>query len=716
MVLRKLIAILTNGAQRDSRDGRAPKLIDLLNGVPVQPTRRTPTLLQQVQSAGQTLNPFRNDARRQHLTDLTAAAEPYEPSEAEKQADGHLRFALTMLGVTTVGRLAFPPLLLLDLPAVLYIGWNSARFAYAGWQQKGRVTAETIDLALSLGIIAGGYYGFAFGAFTMTALCRKLLARTEDQSRKSLVNVFGQQPRTVWVLVEGVEVEVPFDQLQAGDTLIVGAGQVIAADGVVSSGAASVDQHILTGEAKPAEKGADDPVFAGTFVLMGKILIRVEKAGAATAAAQIGAILNQTIDYKQQIESRSIALSNAATLPTLAISAVALPLVGINGALGVLESSIGYGLRLTGPIGMLNYLQAAAHQGILIKDGRSLELLKTIDTVVFDKTGTLTQEQPQIHAIHTFADLSEDELLAYAAAAEARLSHPIAQAIVAAAEARALALPPTEEAHYQVGYGIQVRFSAGLVRVGSERFMTMEGIELPPAVQELQNSSHALGYSLVLVALDQHLAGVIVLQPTLRPEINRVVADLHARGLTLYILSGDQEEPTRRLAEQVGIDHYQANTLPEQKASFIEALQAQGRHVCFVGDGINDGIALKKANVSISLRGATTVATDTAQIVLMDATLQHLPTLFHLADAFDSSMRRSRMWAVAPGVFAIAGVFLWHFGFLAAATIYVLSLIGGSLNAMRPALLEQNVSASLTGSPRLLAHDNTNQPPKTPSP
>ena len=235
MVLRKLIAILTNGAQRDSRDGRAPKLIDLLNGVPVQPTRRTPTLLQQVQSAGQTLNPFRNDARRQHLTDLTATAEPYEPSEAEKQADGHLRFALTMLGVTTVGRLAFPPLLLLDLPAVLYIGWNSARFAYAGWQQKGRVTAETIDLALSLGIIAGGYYGFAFGAFTMTALCRKLLARTEDQSRKSLVNVFGQQPRTVWVLVEGVEVEVPFDQLQAGDTLIVGAGQVIAADGVVSS-------------------------------------------------------------------------------------------------------------------------------------------------------------------------------------------------------------------------------------------------------------------------------------------------------------------------------------------------------------------------------------------------------------------------------------------------------------------------------------------------
>lgn len=636
------------------------------------------------------LNPFRTDLRQQQLTELAATAQPYQPSAAEQQADSQLRFALTMLGVTTVGRLAFPPLLLLDLPAVLYIIWHSARYAYGAWRQKGQITAEFVDLGIGLGIIAGGYYGFAFGAFAMTSLCRKLLARTEDQSRQSLINVFARQPRTVWVLADGVEVEVPFAQLQAGDTLIIGAGQPIAADGVVIDGAASVDQHILTGEAKPAEKGVGDAVFAGTLVLMGKIYVQVEKAGAATAAAQIGAILNQTIDYKQQIESRSITLSNRAALPTLALGALALPLVGINGALGVLESSVGYGLRLTGPIGMLNYLRAAAHQGILIKDGRSLELLKTIDTVVFDKTGTLTQEQPQIHAIHTFTDLTEDELLAYAAAAEARLSHPIAQAIVAAAQARALTLPVTQDAHYQVGYGIQVKFADVLVRVGSERFMVTEQICLPPAVKELQAVSQQFGYSLVMVAIDQELAGVIVLQPTLRLEIHQVIADLHARGLTLYILSGDQEAPTRTLAETLGIDYYQANTLPEQKAAFIAELQASGRYVCFVGDGINDGIALKTANVSVSLRGATTVATDTAQVVLMDATLQQLPTLFRLADAFAQTMQRSKVWAVAPGIFSMAGVFLFHFGFLSAATIYVLSLVAGSANAMRPAITEQN--------------------------
>lgn len=697
MALRTLadsISALSISTLNQSRQRQKPKLIDALVHVHQPWMEHGSPLVSQQQSTSQprsirALPPLPHEPRQQHLAELNTNQPPYEPSAAEQAADSQIRFALTMLGVTTVGRLVFPPLLLLDLPAVLYVAWQSGRYAFQAWQQKGQITAEFVDLGIAAGIIASGYYGLAFGSFAMTSLCRKLLARTEDQSRQSLINVFGQQPQTVWVLADGSEVEVPFAQLQAGDTLIVGAGQLIAADGIVSEGAASVDQHILTGEAKPAEKGLGDAVFAGTLVLMGKIFIQVEKAGAATTAAQIGAILNQTMDYKQQIESRSVALSNAAALPTLAISAVALTFVGVNGALGVLESAVGYGLRLTGPIGMLNYLRAAAQQGILIKDGRSLELLRTIDTVVFDKTGTLTQEQPQLHAIHCFADLTENALLAYAAAAEARLSHPIAHAIVAAAQARTLTLPVIADAHYQVGYGIEVKFADTLVRVGSERFMGMAQVPLPPAVQELQATSHQLGYSLVMVALEQQLAGVLVLKPTLRPEIRQVVADLHARGLTLYILSGDQEEPTRRLAETLGIEHYQANTLPEQKANFIETLQQRGRAVCFVGDGINDGIALKKANVSVSLRGATTVATDTAQIVLMDATLQQLPALFHLADAFDATMHKSKLWAVVPGVFSIAGVFLFHFGFLSAATIYVLSLLAGSANAIRPALLEE---------------------------
>ncbi len=697
MALRTLadaFSALSTPALTKSQQRQKPKLIDALYNrhEPGVDNLSPPASRQQSTSQPRAVNalkPLHNDPRQQQRAELAATQPPTEASAAEQAADSQIRFALTMLGVTTVGRLVFPPLLLLDLPAVLYIAWQSGRYAYQAWRQKGQITADFVDLGIAAGIIAGGYYGLAFGSFAMTSLCRKLVARTEDQSRKSLINVFGQQPRTVWVLADGVEVEVPFAHLQAGDTLIVGAGQPIAADGLVSDGAASVDQHILTGEAKPVEKGIGDGVFAGTLVLMGRIFIQVEKAGAATTAAQIGVILNQTIDYKQQIESRSVALSNTAALPTLALGAIALPFVGINGALGVLESSVGYGLRLTGPIGMLNYLRAAAQQGILIKDGRSLELLKTIDTIVFDKTGTLTQEQPQLHAIHCFAELSEDELLAYAAAAEARLSHPIAHAIVAAAHARALTLPVTDQAHYQVGYGIQVKFADTLVRVGSERFMVMEGVNLSPAVQALQASSHELGYSLVMVAIEQQLAGVIVLKPTLRPEISQVVADLHARGLTLYILSGDQAEPTRRLAETLGIDHYQANTLPEQKASFIEGLQQRGRRVCFVGDGINDTIALKKANVSVSLRGATTVATDTAQVVLMDGSLQQLPALFRLADAFDATMYRSKLWAVAPGIFSMAGVFLFHFGFLSAAIIYTLSLLAGSVNAIRPARIEE---------------------------
>ena len=259
MALRTLadaLSTLSTPASTKSRQPQKQKLIDLLlhrhescvdNRSPFAPRRQSTSQPRPVRP----LHPFHRDPRQPHLTELTTTHQPHEPSMAEQQADSQIRFALTMLGVTTVGRLAFPPLLLLDLPAVLFIAWQSGRYAYQAWRQKGQITAEFVDLGIAAGIIASGYYGLAFGSFAMTSLCRKLLARTEDQSRQSLINVFGQQPRTVWVLADGSEVEVPFAQLQAGDTLIVGAGQLIAADGVVVDGAASVDQHILTGEAKP---------------------------------------------------------------------------------------------------------------------------------------------------------------------------------------------------------------------------------------------------------------------------------------------------------------------------------------------------------------------------------------------------------------------------------------------------------------------------------
>ena len=281
---------------------------------------------------------------------------------------------------------------------------------------------------------------------------------------------------------------------------------------------------------------------------------------------------------------------------------------------------------MAGPISVLNFLQMTSQEGILIKDGRALELLSEVDTIVFDKTGTLTEEQPHVGAIYTCHSINENELLTYAAAAEYKQTHPIARAIQQEALNRELRLPEIEKTTYEIGYGLKVRLNEKVVLVGSKRFMEMSEITIPSEINAIQQQCNEHGYSLVYVALDGQLAGAIELHATIRPEAKHIISELRQRGFEIYIISGDHEKPTKKLAQEVGIEHYFAETLHENKATLIEALQKEGKAVCFVGDGINDSIALKKANVSVSLRGASTIATDTAQIVLMNENLTQLVT------------------------------------------------------------------------------------------
>jgi len=624
--------------------------------------------------------------RRQQLQLLAATAEQAPPTPEEQQANLYLTVSLACLGVTTIGQLVYPPLALLSLPGLLYTAYPFMKFGIDDLREKRKITATTLDLISIPGVTLMGNFFAASLAVSLLSLSHAVLKRTEDDSLQSMVNVFGQHPTTVWAIVDGVEVAIGFADVRAGDILVVTAGQMIPADGVIIEGAASIDQRMLTGESQPAEKGPGDEVFAASLLLAGRLLIQVERAGEATIAAKIGEILAQTAGFKAAFESRSQALADQWTIPTLAAAGAALAWRGVGGSLAILLSSLGYNLRIVGPLSMLNFLRLAAEHGILIKDARSLELLQTIDTVVFDKTGTLTLEQPQVQQIYTYGTWSEADLLTYAAAAESRQSHPIARAIVEAAKAQALALPPVTAARYEVGYGIKVTLAEQTIAVGSERFMQLEGITLPAAISELRAAVHQQGHSLVLISIDQQLAGAIELAPTIRPEAQHLISALHAQGKALYIISGDQEQPTRHLATTLGIEHYFANTLPEHKAKLIEELQATGRQVCFIGDGINDAIALKQANVSISLRGASTIATDTAQIVFMDGSLTQLLHLFTLTTAYDKNMRANHFASMAPGMVVIGGVFLLHFGVIASIMLYNVGLIAGVANAMAPRL------------------------------
>lgn len=610
---------------------------------------------------------------------------------ANQKANHYLVISGTGMILAVAGALFYSPLGLVSVPILLYAALPIFQEAYTTLVYERRLRAPVLDSVAIVGGLVAQYYVVMAFASCLYFVGFKLLLKTEDNSLKSLVNIFGQQPRFVWRIVDGVEVQAPFAEIKSGDVIVVNTGEMIPADGLIVDGLASVDQHQLTGESQPAEKGPGESVFAATVILSGHLLIEVERAGTETVAAQIGEILNHTTDYKSTLEARGRQLADQSVLPTLGLSVLALLTRGLVGGVAVASANFSDVLRVVSPLGMLNILTIATKKGILIKDGRSLELLSQVDTVIFDKTGTLTLEQPHVGQIHVCGSLTQETLLTYAAAAEHRQSHPIAKAIQQAVRERQLVLPAIDEASYEVGYGLKVRIEHRLVRVGSARFMALEQIDMPEALQKIQTTTHDQGYSLVYVAVDDRLEGAIELQPTLRPEAPQIIQQLKDRGLSLYIISGDHDQPTRNLAARLGIDHYFAEVLPEDKANLVEQLQQEGRVVCFVGDGINDSIALKKAQVSVSIRGASTIATDTAQIVLMSQSLSQLDTLFQLAHDLDANLKSNVFLTFGPGVFCAGGVFFLHFGILSAVVLYNVTLIAGVANAMLPWLNHQRL-------------------------
>ncbi|MCI5144959.1 MAG: HAD family hydrolase, partial [Candidatus Electrothrix sp. AR3] len=421
----------------------------------------------------------------------------------------------------------------------------------------------------------------------------------------------------------------------------------------------------------------------------GRIYIRAEHLGTETVAAQITDLLHRTTDFKSGVQSTGEEVADKSALTLLGLGILALPVGGINSAFAILLAPMVDTLRIAAPLSLLNFLQIASRQGILIKDGRALELLAQVDTIVFDKTGTLTEEQPHVGAIYSCGHLDEDTLLRLAAAAEQKQTHPIAKAILKESQNRGQSLPKVENAKYKIGSGLEVTVGGSMVLIGSGRFIEAAGISIPHEMRLQQAYCNTEGASLVYIAVDNALAGVIELHPTVRPEARDVIDSLKKRGLSVYIISGDHEMPTKRIAESIGIEYYFAETLPEQKADLISSLQQEGRKVCFVGDGINDSIAMKTANVSVSLRGASMIAMDTAEVLLMDENLSQLIDLLDVAEKLHNNMRTNLFLTIVPGVTCVTGIFLFHFGVLSSLVLYNFGLVAGVGNAMWPLIGEQ---------------------------
>lgn len=623
---------------------------------------------------------------KQQIVSHLDAALCRAPKRPLKQVhDYDFKIATTSLGISAAATFFNPALLPVGAVLMLYTAVPSFRRAYQSMRHDRRLGIDSLDtIIFTACLFTGEIFAGAMTAWFLS-LGRKLLKQTRAESAKVLLQIFGKQPTLARVLRDGQEVETNLERIKRDDRIIIYTGEVVPVDGIIVEGDAILDQHALTGESTPAEKGVGGKVFASTVMLAGKIVVRVERAGKDTASSKISQVLNKTVAHKLRAQSRGEELADKAVLPALGLSAVAGGAIGTSAALAVINSDLGTGIRMAAPLGMLTSITLCAQQGILVKDGRALELMRSVDTVLFDKTGTLTREKPEVGNILCRGEYSEEQILTFAAAAEQKFTHPIARAIIDKFATLKRPMPRLDTSKYAVGYGITVEIEGSMVRVGSRRFIEMENLAIPGEIEREMKELHTAGHSFVCVAIGNRLAGVIELRSSHRPEIEEIITGLRARGVNhMAIISGDHEKPTRRLAEHLKMDRYFAEVLPQDKARYVELLQKEGRTVCFVGDGINDSIALKKANVSISLRGASSIATDTAQIVFMEESLARICDLKDFSQALEHNVQRSWNLILMPNGFCIAGVFLFGFNIWHSVVFNNASAILALLNGLLP--------------------------------
>ena len=571
----------------------------------------------------------------------TTSCSDIEPDIEEKEKKINHYLTVNTLGtVTSLAGNFFFPIKLVGITLISYSTVPILKNTECSLFEEKRIKNDLLNSIVSIICIGTGQY---FAAGLVTGLYHfgdKMVLKTRRNSNAIINNAFQQQTSKAWLLTDkGVEVETDIETLQINDVVVVSSGHVIPIDGKVIEGAAMIDQQALTGESELIEKSIDEHVLATTLVISGKILVRVEYAGIDTAAAKICEILKHTADYKTSIQSNSEQWADKVALPLIGVSCLFLPFIGVIPTTVLLYSSPGNSIKTFASLQTFNYLIYLSKQGILVKDGRALEQIRKVDTVLFDKTGTLTTGQPIVGKIIVCDELNETQILSYAAAAEHKLTHPVALAILKYAKDNGLETLPIEDSDYQIGYGIRVNIGNDVIQVGSLRFMEMGKITIPSLIQQTQEDFHQQGHSLVAVAVNKQIKGAIEIKSQLKPNIKTMLKRLRENKIEhIGIVSGDHQQPTQKLAEELEMDSYFYDALPQDKATIIENLQKQGKTVCFIGDGINDSIAIKQANVSISFSDASAITADLAQVVFMESNISQLPVLFEVSEklSFDT--------------------------------------------------------------------------------
>ncbi|MDR3639132.1 MAG: HAD-IC family P-type ATPase [Isosphaeraceae bacterium] len=596
-----------------------------------------------------------------------------------------LSICTASLPLAAAAEFVFPPLLPVAAVLFAYTAIPTFEGARKSLVQDRRIGADVLDATVLLGCL--GTMSIVPGAVLCWCLTfgRALVQKTHQRSQKVLLDDFGKLPENARLYRDGFEVRVACERIGGGDIVVVEAGDVVPVDGHVVEGLALVDQHSLTGDPAAVERGVGDRVFASTIVLAGKVYNSAGACNGVTAAAQVRRILNEAANFHWDTRLATEQVADKSVVPTLAVGALGFAAVGSAAGLAVLKSNPGAGMRTAAPYAVLGSLARCAYEGIVVRDARALEIMNEVDTVLLDASAIRSAEQLDVVRIVAVAGLSQDGVVSLAAAAVRKFHLPLALALGRKAVEVGLRFPPADEVEYRIGHGISALVGGRAVRVGTERFLETAGIGVPSDVRLAIDASRQRGRVVALVAIDGEFGGAIELVAAVRPAAPDVVASLRARGMErIALVSGDDEAATAQLAEWLGVDQHFARVLPAEKADYVQRLRNGGHRVCFVGDGVSDSIAARQADVSISLRGAHSVATDAAAILFLRGDLGGLLALEGIARDLDRSVKRTWSVTLAPNVACVIGVFTMGFGLMAAVVASQVAALAGLASGVLP--------------------------------
>ncbi|MCL2201245.1 MAG: heavy metal translocating P-type ATPase [Oscillospiraceae bacterium] len=516
------------------------------------------------------------------------------------------------------------------------------------------------------------YYEAAGVIVAMALLGKYLESVSKGKTTEAIKKLMGLAPKTAIIMQGGAEKEILIEDVQIGNVIVVKPGAKIPVDGTVISGRTAIDESMLTGESMPVDKKPGDMVNAATINTTGTIRFVAEKIGADTALAQIIKLVEDAQNSKAPIAAIADKVTGV-FVPIVCAVAVVAGLAWFIGTgdigfalsifIAVLVIACPCALGLATPTAILVGTGKGAEHGILIKGGEALETAHLVSTVIFDKTGTITEGKPTVTDVLTIGEIQAEHLLSLTAAAERGSEHPLGQAIVRSAKEKGLPSADVESFKSLTGLGIEAVIAGQSILAGNRRLMDERGISL----DEMTKDSDRLageGKTPMYVAIDSKLAGIIAVADVVKPSSKAAIERLHSLGAEVAMITGDNKKTADAIARQVGIDRVLSEVLPKDKANEVKKLQAQGKAVAMVGDGINDAPALVQADVGIAIGSGTDVAMESADIVLMRSDLMDVPAALALSKKTIRNIKQNLFWAFAYNTLGIpiaAGV-LYLFG------------------------------------------------------